>query len=75
MTSLHADLPALRAAATELGLLVHEFDRADDIAADAAAAVGSRTVNEALREFATNWNEHRTELLDSMQAVHSMISR
>lgn len=74
MADLQVDLGALEAAATELGMLIHEFDKAEDIASDAASDIGSPTVAGAVHEFSSNWNVHKKELLDSMQAVHKMVS-
>ena len=41
MADLTVDLGALQAAATELGLLIHEFDTAEDIASDARDVLGT----------------------------------
>lgn len=74
MADLVVDTAALEAAATELGLLVHEFDRAEDIASDAREVLGSPRVADAVHEFSANWEVHRGDLLESMQAVRKMVT-
>lgn len=72
MADLVVDTAALEAAATELGLLTHEFEKAEDIASDARDVLGHR-VADAVHEFAANWTVHRTELLGSIESVQKMI--
>lgn len=74
MADLTVDLGALQAAATELGLLIHEFDTAEDVASDARDVLGSPRVADAVHEFSSNWSVHRKDLLESMEAVQKMIS-
>lgn len=70
MGDLEVDLTELAQCRDELGLLIEEFSRAEDIARD--TDVGSATVADALHEFATNWKTHKKDLVEEMSGLHKM---
>ncbi len=70
MGDLEVDLDELARCRDELGLLIAEFSRAEDIAR--GTDVGARTVADALHEFATNWNAHKKDLVEEMSSLHDM---
>lgn len=69
---LQVDLQLLAETATELGLLIEEFDKAGEIAGHGEDAVGSSEVRSSLHGFVDNWSVHRKDLLGAMQAVYKM---
>lgn len=75
MADLEVDLDLLAETAGSLGMLVHEFDKADVIVSDAAGAVGRNELLDELHDFVSEWKHKREKLLDSLQAVYEMATK
>jgi hypothetical protein len=74
MADLVVDLNLLESTDRALGTLAGEFKDASAIVNSYAGAIPP-VLAQALDAFATDWNAHRQNLLNSMQAVHEMASQ
>jgi hypothetical protein len=75
MADLAVNLTLLETTSGSLGMLMHEFNDASDIADSYAADVGSGTLNDALHNFATNWKSHRESLVKAMDGVYKLATQ
>ena len=72
---LHVSLGMLESTAGSLSMLMEEFKNASTIVNDYHGAIGEPKLISALDDFAGNWQVHRQQLLQSMQAVYDMVTK
>ncbi|HEX5292779.1 MAG TPA: hypothetical protein VFX25_28245 [Streptosporangiaceae bacterium] len=72
---LHVSLDLLESTAGSLSMLMEEFKDASAIVNDYHGAIGEPALISALDDFAGNWQVHRQQLLQSMQAVYDMVTK
>ena len=72
---LHVSLGMLESTAGSLSMLMEEFKNASAIVSDYHGAIGEPALISALDDFAGNWQVHRQQLLQSMQAVYQMVTK
>jgi hypothetical protein len=70
VADLEVDTVLLAETAGSLGMLLHEFQRAADIVADAEPAIGRNSLLDEMRAFVDEWTHNRGKLLASLQAVY-----
>ncbi|CAN5161664.1 hypothetical protein BH11ACT2_BH11ACT2_16240 [soil metagenome] len=67
--SISVDTAAISGLANDLKNLYNDFDGVPEFGDDLNASIGSPVVQDAVHEFATNWNSRRKRLLESVGAV------
>lgn len=68
-THISVDTDAISGLASDLGTLYDDFDGVPEFGDDLNQSIGSSVVQDAVHEFATNWNSRRKRLLESVGAV------
>jgi hypothetical protein len=69
MEQLRIDTGRVRECADALGVLRSELDACEDIAHEAADAVGDSRLAGVVEKFGTDWSQHRKEISSSLDAL------
>jgi hypothetical protein len=67
---LIVDTEFLRDTGAQIATVKAEFENAKTNSEDVAAAVGHPGLAERVREFASNWDQRRSELVEQLATVH-----
>jgi uncharacterized phage infection (PIP) family protein YhgE len=59
----------------DLAAIVSEFEGADDFSDSVADATGQDHLADKVRDFATGWNEHRKDMLESIKTIHESVKK
>lgn len=58
----------------DLNVIRSEFDGADDFASDVAEATGDDQLEDEVRNFATSWNDKRSDMVDQVDNLIGQVS-
>jgi hypothetical protein len=67
--TLKVDTEVLRVAGSNLRLVAKAFNNAEADSAQAGAACGHEDLRKALASFASNWDDRRARIMESLAAV------
>jgi uncharacterized protein YukE len=73
MDKIKINTTDLRDAAKDLETIAHEFKDATDNGQTLADAVGEPTLADHLVNFSTNWEQHRSKMLKSVDDLRSKL--
>lgn len=57
----------------DLNLIRSEFDGADDFASDVAEATGDDELEDKVRDFATSWNDKRSDMVEQVDNLVAQV--
>ncbi|MEV6751799.1 hypothetical protein [Streptomyces sp. NPDC051214] len=72
-SDLAVDYALLATSAKQLGAIQREFKNLGEWKDDIASVVGASDLRGAMAEFIDNWDDNRKRLLDSLDAVGTMV--
>jgi hypothetical protein len=73
VADLVVDTEMLRSLDTSLRLIVDTLDHAEGMSRSTAAACGDGGLSEVLTEFAEDWEDTRSDMLESVRSVSDAI--